>query len=70
MTDEHSVNGNRLDPWLDDYATPDHGLRVPETRSLLAVAPRPRCAPLACRTAHPTALAPHRAAASTRPIIP
>ena len=47
VTDEHSVKGNRLDPWLDNYATRAHGLRASETRSLFAVASRPEVVSLA-----------------------
>ncbi|WP_205570145.1 PLP-dependent aminotransferase family protein [Actinomyces lilanjuaniae] len=41
------VKGNRLDPWLDSYATRAHGLRASETRSLFAVASRPEVVSLA-----------------------
>ena len=47
MTDAAHVKGNRLDPWLDNYAARAHGLRASETRSLFAVAARPEVVSLA-----------------------
>ncbi|WP_366180684.1 PLP-dependent aminotransferase family protein [Actinomyces timonensis] len=47
MTDPQHVKGNRLDPWLDNYAARAHGLRASETRSLFAVAARPEVVSLA-----------------------
>lgn len=47
MSDADQVKGNRLDPWLDSYATRAHGLRASETRSLFAVAARPEVVSLA-----------------------
>lgn len=47
MSDVNQVRGNRLDPWLDAYATRAHGLRASETRSLFAVAARPEVVSLA-----------------------
>lgn len=41
------IKGNRLDPWLDNYAVRAHGLRASETRSLFAVASRPEVVSLA-----------------------
>ncbi|QQO76860.1 PLP-dependent aminotransferase family protein [Actinomyces sp. HMT897] len=43
----NDVKGNRLDPWLDNYAARAHGLRASETRSLFAVASRPEVVSLA-----------------------
>ena len=45
--DNKQVKGNRLDPWLDNYAARAHGLRASETRSLFAVASRPEVVSLA-----------------------
>ena len=45
--DNNQVKGNRLDPWLDNYAARAHGLRASETRSLFAVASRPEVVSLA-----------------------
>jgi len=47
VTDANQVKGNRLDPWLDNYAARAHGLRASETRSLFAVAARPEVVSLA-----------------------
>ena len=47
MSDADQVKGNRLDPWLDNYAARAHGLRASETRSLFAVASRPEVVSLA-----------------------
>ncbi|RJF43856.1 PLP-dependent aminotransferase family protein [Actinomyces sp. 2119] len=47
MEEMSQVKGNRLDPWLDSYATRAHGLRASETRSLFAVASRPEVVSLA-----------------------
>ncbi|SPT54409.1 2-aminoadipate transaminase [Actinomyces bovis] len=47
MTEDKTVKGNRLDPWLDNYAARAHGLRASETRSLFAVASRPEVVSLA-----------------------
>lgn len=47
MTAESNMKGNRLDPWLDNYAARAHGLRASETRSLFAVASRPEVVSLA-----------------------
>ncbi len=47
MGEMNQVKGNRLDPWLDNYATRAHGLRASETRSLFAVASRPEVVSLA-----------------------
>lgn len=47
MSDANQVRGNRLDSWLDAYATRAHGLRASETRSLFAVAARPEVVSLA-----------------------
>ena len=37
VSDAPQVKGNRLDPWLDNYAARAHGLRASETRSLQAI---------------------------------
>lgn len=47
MADHRTTKGNRLDPWLDNYAARAHGLRASETRSLFAVASRPEVVSLA-----------------------
>lgn len=47
MSDAKEIKGNRLDPWLDNYAARAHGLRASETRSLFAVAARPEVVSLA-----------------------
>jgi len=47
VSDADQVKGNRLDPWLDNYAARAHGLRASETRSLFAVASRPEVVSLA-----------------------
>ncbi|QPL05427.1 MULTISPECIES: PLP-dependent aminotransferase family protein [Actinomyces] len=47
MSDAKDIKGNRLDPWLDNYAARAHGLRASETRSLFAVAARPEVVSLA-----------------------
>lgn len=47
VSNANQVRGNRLDPWLDSYATRAHGLRASETRSLFAVAARPEVVSLA-----------------------
>lgn len=47
MSEAPQGKGNRLDPWLDNYAARAHGLRASETRSLFAVASRPEVVSLA-----------------------
>lgn len=47
MNETNPQRGNRLDPWLDSYATRAYGLRESETRSLFAVASRPEVVSLA-----------------------
>ena len=47
VSDAPQVKGNRLDPWLDNYAARAHGLRASEMRSLFAVAARPEVVSLA-----------------------
>lgn len=41
------LEGNRLDPWFDAYATRAHGLRTSEIRALFAVVSRPEVVSLA-----------------------